>query len=67
MLSDLLGKRYEYGAVFLGCTTRFVIDMVGNPKVDRFSRGVATFFEIDKMRVCFTAHVYQHRALNILK
>ena len=64
MLSGLLGKLYEYGAVFLGCTTRFVMDMVGNPKVDRFSRDVATSFENDTMRVCLTAHVCQHRAIN---
>ena len=32
--------------VFWGCTTRFLMDLVGNPKADRFSRGVATALKI---------------------
>ena len=32
--------------VFWGCTTRFLMDLVENPKADRFSRGVATALKI---------------------
>ena len=32
--------------VFWGCTTRFLMDLVGHPKADRFSRGVATALKI---------------------